>query len=211
MLFIIYLFFIFIPLCVCVCVSFDVCVYVFRSELISRMETTRECMGPMPTSGLVGCCLDNTHPTNHPPKRVVMETSRDIYIGSRTRAPELFQSIGHWARWATRRRIKSGPAAVGPTSCGTNKEIALLLVSLFFLFFPPFVYVFLSLFLSLARLHYCVSTANIQQPAKSQQQQQSRDQPSWKILKKKERKRRKWIPDVELVCVDRNTCRKLVK
>jgi hypothetical protein len=138
MLFIIYLFFIFIPLCVCVCVSFDVCVYVFRSELISRMETTRECMGPMPTSGLVGCCLDNTHPTNHPPKRVVMETGRDIYIGSRTRAPELFQSIGHWARRATRRRIKSGPAAVGPISCGTNREIALLLVSLFFFLFPPF-------------------------------------------------------------------------
>jgi hypothetical protein len=50
------------------------------------------------------------------------------------------------------------------------------------------VYVFLSLFLSLARLHYCVSTANIQQPAKSQQQQQSRDQPSWKIKKKRKKK-----------------------
>jgi hypothetical protein len=177
-------YFLFIYLFLCVCVSFDVCVYVFRSELIRRMETTRECMGPMPTSGLVGCCLDNTQPPTQP-KRVVMETGRDIYIGSRTRAPELFnrsaiERDGRRVEESNLGRQQSAQLRVGPTEklhCDSSH----------FFFLSPLFCVRVSLFLSLARLHYdCVSTANIQQPAKSQQQQQSRDQPSWKIKKKKE-------------------------
>lgn len=126
----------------CVCVSFDVCVYVFRSELISRMETTRECTGPMPAGWLAVAWI--THPTNHPTQRVVMETGRDIYIGSRTRAPELFnrsaiERDGRRVEESNLGRQQSAQVRVGRT-----EKLHWDSSHFLFSFSSPFVYVFLS-------------------------------------------------------------------